>query len=91
MLRLVWRSKARRDLLDIVGCIRQRNPLAAQRMSAQIRDAAERLSEDPYGHRPGRMPGARAAVVQPNYIVIYRVLADIVEVLTEVHARREYP
>ncbi len=91
MLRLVWRPKARRDLLDIAAFIRQRNPLAAQRMSAQIRDAAERLPEHPYVHRPGRVPGTREAVVHPNYIVIYRVLADSVEVLTVIHARQEYP
>jgi toxin ParE1/3/4 len=47
MLRLAWRPKARHDLLDIAAFIRQRNPLAAQRLSALIRDAAERLPEHP--------------------------------------------
>lgn len=91
MLRLVWRPKARRDLLDIAAFIRQRNPLAAQRLSALIRDAAERLPEHPYVHRPGRVPGTREAVVHPNYILIYRVLADAVDVITVVHARQNYP
>lgn len=91
MLRLVWRPKARRDLLDIAAFIRQRNPLAAQRLSALIRDAAERLPEHPYVHRPGRVPGTREAVVHPNYILIYRVLADTVEVITVLHARQKYP
>ncbi|RUN76193.1 type II toxin-antitoxin system RelE/ParE family toxin [Sphingomonas sp. TF3] len=91
MLRLVWRPKARRDLLDIAAFIRQRNPLAAQRLSALIRDAAERLPEHPYVHRPGRVPGTREAVVHPNYILIYRVLADTVEVITVLHARQNYP
>ncbi|MGL4303595.1 MAG: type II toxin-antitoxin system RelE/ParE family toxin [Sphingomonas sp.] len=71
--------------------IRQRNPLAAQRLSALIRDAAERLPEHPYVHRPGRVPGTREAVVHPNYILIYRVLADAVDVITVVHARQNYP
>ncbi|MFA6123645.1 MAG: type II toxin-antitoxin system RelE/ParE family toxin [Sphingomonas sp.] len=91
MLRLVWRPKARRDLLDIAAFIRQRNPLAAQRLPALIRDAAERLPEHPYVHRPGRVPGTREAVVHPNYILIYRVLADTVEVITVLHARQKYP
>ena len=91
MLRLVWRPKARHDLLDIAAFIRQRNPLAAQRLSALIRDAAERLPEHPYIHRPGRVPGTREAVVHPNYILIYRVLADTVEVITVLHARQNYP
>ncbi|MDR6848643.1 addiction module RelE/StbE family toxin [Sphingomonas sp. BE270] len=91
MLRLVWRPKARRDLLDIAAFIRQRNPVAAQRLAALIRDAAERLPEHPYVHRPGRVPGTREAVVHPNYILIYRVLADTVEVITVLHARQKYP
>lgn len=91
MLRLVWRPKARHDLLDIAAFLRQRNPLAAQRLSALIRDAAERLPEHPYVHRPGRVPGTREAVVHPNYILIYRVLADTVEVITVLHARQNYP
>jgi addiction module RelE/StbE family toxin len=91
MLRLVWRPKARRDLLDIAAFIRQRNPVAAQRLAALIRDAAERLPEHPYVHRPGRVPGTREAVVHPNYILIYRVLADTVEVITVLHARQNYP
>lgn len=91
MLRLVWRPKARHDLLDIAAFIRQRNPVAAQRLAALIRDAAERLPEHPYVHRPGRVPGTREAVVHPNYILIYRVLADTVEVITVLHARQNYP
>ncbi|MBP2275093.1 MAG: type II toxin-antitoxin system RelE/ParE family toxin [Bryobacteraceae bacterium] len=91
MLRLVWRPKARHDLLDIAAFIRQRNPLAAQRLSALIRDAAERLPEHPYVYRPGRVPGTCEAVVHPNYILIYRVLADTVEVITVLHARQNYP
>lgn len=91
MLRLVWRPKARRDLLDIAAFIRQRNPLAAQRLSALIRDAAERLPEHHYVRRPGRVPGTREAVVHPNDILIYRVLADTVEVITVLHARQKYP
>ena len=91
MLRLVWRPKARRDLLDIAAFIRQRNPVAAQRLAALILDAAERLPEHPYVHRPGRVPGTREAVVHPNYILIYRVLADTVEVITVLHARQKYP
>jgi len=35
--------------------------------------------------------GTREAVVHPNYILIYRVLDDRVEVVNVVHARQQYP
>jgi plasmid stabilization system protein ParE len=37
------------------------------------------------------VPGTREAVVHPNYILVYRVTADAVEIVNLVHARREYP
>lgn len=33
----------------------------------------------------------REAVVHPNYILVYRVTADAVEIVSVVHARQEYP
>jgi toxin ParE1/3/4 len=42
-------------------------------------------------YRPGRIPGTREAVVHPNYIVVYRVTAEAVEIVSVVHARQEYP
>lgn len=41
--------------------------------------------------RSGRVPGTREAVVHPNYILIYRVTADAVEIVRLVHARQQYP
>jgi len=42
-------------------------------------------------YRPGRVPGTREAVVHPNYILIYRVTADAVEIVNLVHARQRCP
>lgn len=42
-------------------------------------------------YRTGRIPGTREAVVHPNYILIYQVGIDSVEVLNVIHSRREYP
>lgn len=41
--------------------------------------------------RIGRAPGTREIIAHPNYIVIYRVLPGVVEVLDVVHAGQEYP
>ena len=42
-------------------------------------------------YRRGRIIGTREAVVHPNYILVYRVGADTVEVVNVLHTRREYP
>jgi plasmid stabilization system protein ParE len=41
--------------------------------------------------RLGRVDGTREIVAHPNYIVVYRVVADRIEVTAVVHARRQYP
>jgi plasmid stabilization system protein ParE len=42
-------------------------------------------------YRPGRIAGTREAVVHRNYILVYRVTAEAIEVVSRVHARRAYP
>ncbi|XXQ68619.1 type II toxin-antitoxin system RelE/ParE family toxin [Neisseriaceae bacterium B1] len=42
--------------------------------------------------RIGRvMKGTRELVVHPNYLIIYRVLPETVEIVGVLHARRQYP
>jgi len=49
------------------------------------------LRDHPDLYRVGRVDGTREMVVHPNYIVIYRVRPDHVEILAVLHARRRYP
>ena len=91
MIRLVWRESALDDLESIHNYIAKQNMSAAQRLQELIEACAERLPEHPFLYRPGRVPGTREAVVHPNYIVIYRVGAEAVEILNVVHARRQFP
>ena len=42
-------------------------------------------------YRSGRVPGTREAVAHPNYILIYKVGADAVEIVNVIHSRRQYP
>ena len=87
---LVWRAEARADLVEIITYIADRNPAAAERLTAAIEHMAERLPEHPFVHRSGRVAGTREAVVHPNYIVVYRV-GEAIEVLAVLHARQLYP
>ena len=91
MLTLVWRESALADARAIFTYIAERNASAAARLLEAIEATAERLVEHPYMFRSGRVPGTREAVVHPNYILIYRVTAEAVEIVALVHARQQYP
>lgn len=91
MLPITWRASAREDLANIIGYIAERNPQAARRMKDRIEESVSSLAEHPYLHRVGRVPGTREVIAHPNYIVVYRVTADRIEVSNVLHARQEYP
>lgn len=91
MISLTWRASALADLRQIIEYISERDAAAAERLLAMIEACAERLPEHPFLYRPGRIAGTREAVVHPNYILVYRVTAEAVEVVSLVHARQQYP
>ncbi|MCC4234873.1 type II toxin-antitoxin system RelE/ParE family toxin [Sphingobium soli] len=91
MLPVVWRASALRKLEQVIDYIEMRNPTATDRIGAAIRHAADRLPDHPYLHRPGRVPGTREAVVHPNYILVYHVMTDRIQILAFLHTRQQYP
>ena len=92
MLPIFWLDSARDDLRQIVSRIAEENPPAARRMKIRLEAAVLSLSEHPYLHRQSdRVPGLREVVAHPNYIVLYRVNTDRIEVVNVVHARRQFP
>lgn len=91
MLPIRWNAKALDELDSIAAYIAQRNPVAAEKLQSLIETSVLPLSEHPYSHQGGRVPGTRELVAHPNYIVIYRVLTDQVEIVGVLHAAREYP
>lgn len=90
-MKLAWRQSAREDLRRAVLYIADRDPSAAERLQEAVESCAERLSEHPFMYRAGRLPGTREAIVHPNYVLVYQVRADAVEVLGVVHSRQQYP
>jgi len=91
MLPIRWNAKALDELDVIAGYIAQFNPIAAEGLQEAIEASVLPLSEHPYLYRKGRVAGTRELVVHPNYIVVYRVLTDQVEIVGVLHAAREYP
>ncbi|SHE40253.1 toxin ParE1/3/4 [Modicisalibacter ilicicola DSM 19980] len=90
-LPLHWRATAREQLASIVRFIAERDPRAARRLKARLESAPLLLSEHPYLYPAGRVPGTRELVAHPNYLLVYRVAADRVEVVAVLHTRQEYP
>jgi addiction module RelE/StbE family toxin len=94
--RIEWRPKAREDLRAIVAYIGKDNPSRAKSFGEELRDKTNVLAQHPELGRSGR-PGlpdyVRELVVHRNYIVFYRVLAEvrIVEILRVKHAAQQTP
>lgn len=90
-MKLVWRLEARADLFDIISYVAERIPAAAVDLQDRIHFCTERLIDHPYGYRSGRVPNTREALAHPNYVLIYRIVDDHVEIVNLVHSRRQYP
>ncbi len=60
-------------------------------MKALIEEAVRPLAMHQTLFRPGRVSGTRELVAHPNYIIVYRVTANEVEILNVSHARQQYP
>jgi toxin ParE1/3/4 len=86
-----WSEEATTDLVEIIDYIEQRNDQAAQRLYAAILHSAENLPLMPYLFRPGRVAGTRENVVHPNYIVVYQVGSDVIDILRVLHSRQQFP
>ena len=91
MLRLEWKKQARNDLIKIVEHIAEDNPDAAEQLADEIEAKTARLREHPELYRSGRKRGTREMVVRPNYLVIYRVQTEVVEILRVKHAAQQRP
>jgi addiction module RelE/StbE family toxin len=91
-MRVRWLRRARQQLDEAGAYIARDNPEAADRLVQRIRNAVERLADNPLMGRNGRVIGTRELVVTgTSYIVAYRVRGQTVEVLAVHHAARKWP
>ena len=91
MLDLIWEAEAELQYATTIDFIAARNLAAAGRLALQIDEAVERLRRFPESGRPGRVNGTRELIVHPNYVVVYRVTPEAIDVLRFLHARQRYP
>ena len=82
-------KQARRDLLEIWEHIADDNPSSADRLLDMLDARINRLAEHPFlgPARPDIRRDLRYLVCD-NYLVLYRVLDDVVEVVRVLHGAR---
>jgi len=74
--------------------IAQDNPTAASDLDLEFEAKAESARLRPKLYKAGRVKGTREIVVRPNYVMVYRVQRDVVEVLRVLrvlHAAQQWP
>ena len=92
MSTLRWTDQALDDIERIAVYVAERDLAAAIQLSDRIVDAAEaHLPTNPLLGRPGRVGGTRELVVHANYMLVYVIAEDRVEVLTVRHVARAWP
>ena len=73
---------------EIAEYITQNNPTRATSFVLELKDAVIKLQAHPGMGRSGRVPGTRELILHKNYIAIYRVRGDDVEILRLHHVAR---
>lgn len=76
------------DIEQITDFVSRDSLAAAARLERRIREATDRLSDQPRLGRPGRVGHTRELVLTP-YIVPYRVRGPVVEILAVIDGRRD--
>ena len=80
---------ADRDVIMVY--IAQDNPVAAIDLDLEFEAKAENARLRPKLYKAGRVKGTREIVVRPNYVMIYTITGDVVEVLRVLHAAQQWP
>jgi len=90
-MQIIWRARAKSNLAKIIRYIANEDPAAARKIKDRLESAILPVAEHPYLYRPGRVPGTRELVAHPNYILVYLVAFERIEIVNVLHARQEYP
>ena len=83
-----WTRAALESVDEIAGFIAKDNPTRATSFVNELQAAVNKLQTHPGMGRAGRVPGTRELVLHQNYIAIYRVRGDDVEILRLHHTAR---
>ncbi|TAV51410.1 type II toxin-antitoxin system RelE/ParE family toxin [Rhizobium leguminosarum] len=92
-LKVVFRPRAEKDLLDIYAFIAADNSMAAMEFIRRLRQICHGLEDMPERGAPREdfAPGVRILVFERRVTIAYRVLKDRVQILRLFYAGRNKP
>lgn len=91
-MKIRWTERALSNLASIHAFVSGHSPAAAQKLATTLLQSAWRLEQFPQSGREGRLHGTREVVVSGlPYILAYRTLPDIIEILAVIHTSRQWP
>ena len=81
------------DLDDIYAWIERDDPRTAERVISRIRQTTSLFEDFPMIGHPGAVEGTREFKVRGlPYLIVYAITTDdIVDIVTIIHGRRNYP
>lgn len=92
MIRLRWKNQALSDRERIARHIAQAgSPQAARKLDKELVDKAHAVVKNPKLYRVGRVTGTRELVVRPNYVMVYRIEGEYIDILRVLHAAQQWP
>ncbi len=93
MTRLVWTRPALTDVREIRAYVARDSPRYGRVVVERLFAAVDRLREHPLSGRvvPELGQPTLREVIEPPYRIVYRVRADVLEVLAVVHSARPLP
>jgi len=91
MRTLRWEAEARHQYRDTLTYIASHDVAAAERLRGSIDAKLELLARFAEIGRPGRIRRTRELIVHPNYIIIYTIRRNSIDIIRFLHARQLYP
>lgn len=91
-MKTFWTPHALNALTNIHQHIAADNRTAADLLKDRALEFVEtKLGAHPLIGRPGRVAGTRESVVHHNYVIVYRVTENVIEILTVRHVAQNLP
>lgn len=87
---LSWHPYAEEDLHEIIRFIAEDNPIHAKNFGKAIYTKTLMLKNYPFIGREGEIPSTRELIVHSNYIIIYHIQDNNVQILRVKHAARKF-
>ena len=89
-MKLRLTPRAHQDQLNIASFIERENPVAARMVINRIEETMRLIEKMPgVGRRSGRLGTFEFVVKGLPFLIIYRILNDVIEVLTIFHTSRD--